>query len=120
MIETELTAPAIPDPSTERLSLREKFSYGFGDLASCLYWQTISTYLLIFYTDIFGITALAAGAMLGISRFSDAFLDPVIGMLSDRTKSRWGKFRPFLLWGCVPMAIAGFLTFTVPDFGEKG
>jgi GPH family glycoside/pentoside/hexuronide:cation symporter len=112
-------APAI-DPSAERLSMREKFSYGFGDLASCLYWQTISTYLLIFYTDIFGITALAAGAMLGISRFSDAFLDPVIGMLSDRTKSRWGKFRPFLLWGCVPMAIAGFLTFTVPDFGEKG
>jgi GPH family glycoside/pentoside/hexuronide:cation symporter len=112
-------APVL-DPSAERLSMREKFSYGFGDLASCLYWQTISTYLLIFYTDIFGITALAAGAMLGISRFSDAFFDPVIGMLSDRTKSRWGKFRPFLLWGCVPMAIAGFLTFTVPDFGEKG
>jgi GPH family glycoside/pentoside/hexuronide:cation symporter len=111
---------AVPDPSTQRLSMREKFSYGFGDLASCLYWQTISTYLLIFYTDIFGITALAAGTMLGISRFSDAFFDPVIGMLSDRTKSRWGKFRPFLLWGCVPMAIAGFLTFTVPDLGDKG
>jgi GPH family glycoside/pentoside/hexuronide:cation symporter len=113
-------ATAAPDPSAERLSMREKFSYGFGDLASCLYWQTISTYLLIFYTDIFGITALAAGAMLGLSRFSDAFFDPVIGMISDRTKSRWGKFRPFLLWGCLPMAIAGFLTFTVPDFGEKG
>jgi GPH family glycoside/pentoside/hexuronide:cation symporter len=77
-------------------------------------------YLLIFYTDIFGITALAAGAMLGLSRFSDAFFDPVIGMIADRTKSRWGKFRPFLLWGCVPLALAGFLTFTVPDFGEKG
>jgi len=100
--------------------MREKFSYGFGDLASCLYWQTISMYLLIFYTDIFGITALAAGAMLGLSRFSDAFFDPVIGMIADRTKSRWGKFRPFLLWGCVPLALAGFLTFTVPDFGEKG
>jgi GPH family glycoside/pentoside/hexuronide:cation symporter len=117
---SDTPAPAVLDPSAEKLSMREKFSYGFGDLASCLYWQTISTYLLIFYTDIFGITALAAGAMLGLSRFSDAFFDPVIGMLSDRTKSRWGKFRPFLLWGCVPMAIAGFLTFTVPDFGEKG
>jgi glycoside/pentoside/hexuronide:cation symporter, GPH family len=112
-------APAI-DPSAERLSMREKFSYGFGDFASCLYWATISNYLLIFYTDIFGLTALAAGTMLSISRFSDAFFDPVIGMLSDRTRSRWGKFRPFLLWGCVPMAIAGFLTFTVPDFGDKG
>jgi GPH family glycoside/pentoside/hexuronide:cation symporter len=115
-----LETPEIPMTDTDKLTMREKFSYGFGDLASCLYWQTISTYLLIFYTDIFGITALAAGAMLGISRVSDAFFDPVIGMISDRTKSRWGKFRPFLLWGCVPLAIAGFLTFTVPDFGEKG
>jgi GPH family glycoside/pentoside/hexuronide:cation symporter len=120
MIETELTAPAIPDPSAERLSLREKISYGFGDLASCLYWQTISTYLAIFYTDVFGITALAAGTMMTISRFSDAFFDPVMGMLSDRTRTRWGKFRPFLLWGCVPMALAAFLTFFTPDFGSKG
>jgi glycoside/pentoside/hexuronide:cation symporter, GPH family len=113
-------APAILDPSAEKLSMREKFSYGFGDLASCLYWQTISVYLAIYYTDIFGITAVAAGTMMAISRSSDAFFDPVIGMIADRTKSRWGKFRPFLLYGCVPLAIAGFLTFTVPDFGEKG
>ena len=114
----ELVLPA--DPSTERLPAREKFAYGFGDFASCLYWTTISNYLLIFYTDIFGITALAAGTMLGISRFSDAFFDPVIGMLSDRTKSRWGKFRPYLLYGCVPLALAGLLTFTVPHFGAEG
>ena len=100
--------------------MREKLSYGFGDLASCLYWQTISTYLAIFYTDVFGITALAAGTMMTISRFSDAFFDPVMGMLSDRTRTRWGKFRPFLLWGCVPMALAAFLTFFTPDFGSKG
>jgi GPH family glycoside/pentoside/hexuronide:cation symporter len=112
--------PAATDPSAERLSMREKFSYGFGDLASCLYWQTISLYLLIFYTDIFGITALAAGAMLGLSRPTDALFDPVIGMIADRTKSRWGKFRPFLLYGCVPLALAGFLTFTVPDLGATG
>ncbi|MFT3782520.1 MAG: MFS transporter [Nibricoccus sp.] len=106
--------------SSEKLSLREKLSYGFGDFASCLYWQTISSFLLIFYTDTFGLTALAAGAMLGLSRFTDAFFDPVIGMISDRTKSKWGKFRPFLLFGCVPMAVVGVLTFTVPNLGETG
>jgi GPH family glycoside/pentoside/hexuronide:cation symporter len=117
---SDIPASPVLDPSAERLTMREKFSYGFGDLASCLYWQTISTYLAIFYTDIFGITAAAAGTMMGLSRFSDAFFDPVMGMLSDRTRSRWGKFRPFLLYGCVPMAVSGFLTFYVPDFGAKG
>lgn len=106
--------------SDSKLRLTEKLSYGFGDLASCLYWQTISTYLAIFYTDIFGITALAAGTMMGVSRFADAFIDPVMGMIADRTNTRWGKFRPFILWGCVPLAVAAFLTFTVPDFDAKG
>jgi glycoside/pentoside/hexuronide:cation symporter, GPH family len=120
MPDTPVPPAAATDPSTERLSMREKFSYGFGDLASCLYWQTISLYLTFFYTDIFGITALAAGTMLATSRSCDAFFDPVIGMISDRTRSRWGKFRPFLLYGCVPLAVAGFLTFTVPNFGDRG
>ncbi len=104
----------------DKLSMREKISYGFGDLASCLYWQTISVYLAIFYTDIFGISALAAGTMIGLSRSFDAIFDVVIGMLADRTNSRWGKFRPYLLYTCVPMAVIGLLTFTVPDFSEKG
>jgi GPH family glycoside/pentoside/hexuronide:cation symporter len=114
--------PASPtlDPSAERLSAREKFSYGFGDFASCLYWTVISSYILIFYTDIFGITAASAGYMLLVSRTTDAFFDPVIGMLADRTKSRWGKFRPYLLWVCVPLALAAFFTFFVPDFSDKG
>ena len=106
--------------ASEKLPFREKFAYGFGDLASCLYWQTISVYLAIFYTDIFGISALAAGAMIGFSRSFDAIFDVVIGMVADRTNTRWGKFRPYLLWTCVPMAIIGLLTFTVPDFSEKG
>ena len=105
---------------TDKLPLREKFSYGFGDFASCLYWQTVSTYLAIFYTDIFGLTALAAGAMIGVSRSMDAIFDPMIGMIADRTTSRWGKFRPYLLWGCVPLAVAGFLTFTVPNTDAAG
>ena len=104
----------------QKLPAREKFSYGFGDLASCLYWSTISLYLPIFYTDIFGITALAAGTMMGLSRSADAFFDPVIGMIADRTNSRWGKFRPYLLWGCVPLAVAAFLAFTVPDAEARG
>ncbi|HVU23610.1 MAG TPA: MFS transporter [Opitutus sp.] len=104
----------------EKLSVRERWSYGFGDFASCLYWQTISVYLAIFYTDVFGLTALAAGTMLGLSRSFDAFFDPVIGMIGDRTRSRWGKFRPYLLWVCVPMALVGFLTFTTPSLGDHG
>jgi GPH family glycoside/pentoside/hexuronide:cation symporter len=108
------------DPSTEKLSQREKISYGFGDFASCLYWKTIANFLAYFYTDIFGITAAAAGTMMAISRASDAFFDPVMGMLSDRVRTRWGKFRPFLLWGCVPMAISASLVFWTPDFGAKG
>lgn len=104
----------------ERLRLREKFSYGFGDLASVLYWQTFMVYLTFFYTDVFGITALAAGTMLGLSRSMDAFFDPVMGMLADRTETRWGKFRPFLLWICVPFAVVGVLTFTTPALGMTG
>src|SRR3954463_9038948 len=104
----------------QKLRISEKISYGFGDLASCLYWQTISVYLAIFYTDVFGISALAAGTMIGLSRSFDAIFDVVIGMLADRTNSRWGKFRPYLLYTCVPIAVIGLLTFTVPDFSEKG
>ncbi|HLP02161.1 MAG TPA: MFS transporter [Opitutaceae bacterium] len=106
--------------SGDKLRLTEKISYGFGDFASCLYWQTFMVYLTFFYTDVFGITAAATAAMLGTSRSLDAFFDPVIGMIADRTQTRWGKFRPYLIWFCVPMAIAGVLTFTTPNFGESG
>lgn len=106
--------------SSDRLPLREKFAYGFGDLASVLYWQTFMVYLTYFYTDVFGLAAAAAATMLGLSRSLDAFFDPVMGMLADRTQTRWGKFRPFLLWFCVPFAIVGVLTFTTPDFGYSG
>jgi GPH family glycoside/pentoside/hexuronide:cation symporter len=90
-----------------------------GNAASCLYWQTIMAYLTFFYTDVFGISAAAAGAMIGLSRGLDAFFDPMMGMLADRTHTRWGRFRPFLLWFCVPLAIMGVLTFTVPGFGTS-
>ncbi len=101
-----------------KLPLREKIGYGFGDLASVLFWQTIMVYLLFFYTDVFGLTAAAAGIMFFVSRILDAFFDVAIGMTADRTKSRWGKFRPYILWGAAPLAISAVLAFTTPNFGD--
>ncbi|HHE55943.1 MAG TPA: MFS transporter [Caldithrix abyssi] len=108
------------EKSTGRLSFWEKAGYGFGDLASVLYWQTISSYLLYFYTDVFGITAAAAGTMILVTRMWDGVNDPLMGIIADRTNTRWGKFRPYLLWMSVPLAIMGVLTFSVPDFGYSG
>lgn len=106
--------------SGDKLRITEKISYGFGDFASVLYWQTFMAYLTIFYTDVFGLSALAVAGMLGLSRSLDALFDPVMGMVADRTNTRWGKFRPYLLWFCVPMAILGVLTFTTPNFSDSG
>jgi len=104
----------------QKLSFKEKFSYGFGDLASVLYWQTFMIYFTYFYTDVFLIPAGAAASMFLISRVWDGVNDPMMGMIADRTKTRWGHFRPYLLWLCVPFAIVGVLTFTVPNFGPDG
>jgi len=106
--------------STQKLPFKEKISYGFGDLASVLYWQTFMLYFTYFYTDVFLIPAGAAATMFLVSRIWDGVNDPLMGVLADRTKTRWGKFRPYLLWLCVPFAIVGVFTFTVPDFGMTG
>jgi GPH family glycoside/pentoside/hexuronide:cation symporter len=103
-----------------KLSFKEKFCYGFGDLASCLYWQTFMLYFTYFYTDIFLLPAGIAATMFLITRIFDGVNDPIMGMIADRTETKWGKFRPYLLWFCVPLGIAGFLTFTTPDFGLTG
>ena len=104
----------------QKLSIKEKAGYGFGDLASVLYWQTVTAYLLYFYTDVFGITAAAAGTMILFSRLWDGINDPLMGLIADRTQTRWGKFRPYLLWMALPLAVAGVLTFTTPDLGPSG
>jgi Na+/melibiose symporter-like transporter len=108
------------DVSTGKLAFREKVFYGFGDLASVLYWQTFMLYLTFFYTDVFLIPPAAAATMFAISRIWDGVNDPLMGMIADRTNTRWGKFRPYLLWICVPFAVVGVFTFTVPDFGATG
>lgn len=102
---------------TRKLPVLERVCYGFGDLASCLFWQTLTLYLLFFYTDVFGMSAAAAGIMIGVSRFLDAMFDVMIGMAADRTQSRWGKFRPYIFWGAVPLAISAVLAFSTPAFG---
>ncbi len=102
------------------LSFKEKLAYGFGDLASVLYWQTFMLYLVYFYTDVFIIPASVAATMFLVTRLFDGINDPIMGMIADRTKTRWGKFRPYLLWLSVPFAMAGVLVFTTPDISESG
>ena len=103
-----------------KLSIKEKIGYGLGDTASNLYFQMYINFLLFFYTDVFGIPAAVAGTMFMVTRFWDAVNDPMMGVIADRTKSRHGKFRPYLLWMMLPMAIIGVLMFTTPNFSVNG
>ena len=105
---------------TTTLGWGEKLGYGFGDLGFNLYWTTIASFLAAFYTDVFGLSAAAAGTMLFATKIVDAFTDPVMGAVADRTRTRFGKFRPYLLLAGVPMAAAAVLTFTTPDLGAGG
>ena len=105
---------------TDRPNIKEKIGYGLGDFASSMYWKLFSVYLMVFYTDVFGISAAAVGTMFLLTRIWDTANDPIMGVLSDRVQSRWGKFRPFLLFGAVPFAFVGVLTFTTPDLSMQG
>lgn len=102
------------------LSFTEKAAYGLGDFASSMFWKLFSLFLLFFYTDIFGISAAAVGTMFLVTRVWDAANDPIMGIICDRTESRWGKFRPYLLFVAVPFAIIGILTFSTPDLSSTG
>lgn len=99
--------------------LKEKIGYGFGDFASSMFWKLFSVYLMIFYTDVFGISAAAVGTMFLLVRVWDAANDPIMGIVSDRITTRWGKFRPFILFGAVPFSVMGVLTFTTPDWSAE-
>lgn len=105
---------------TEKLSVKEKVGYALGDTAANFIFQTMVMFQLVFYTDTFGISAIAAGTLLVVVRIWDAVFDPIMGVIADKTKTRWGKFRPWILWTAVPFGIMGFLTFVTPDFSADG
>ena len=102
------------------MRLREKIGYGLGDTASSMLWKPFSVYLMFFYTDICGIDARVVGVLFLVTRIWDSLLDPVVGLLCDRTFSRWGTFRPWLLWGALPFGALGVLTFYMPEWGAGG
>ncbi len=101
---------------TQKLTVTEKIGYGFGDLASNLFWQMFSIYIAKFYTDVFLLGAATMGTMMLVTRVADAFIDPMIGTIADRTNTRWGHFRPYLIWMALPMALTAILAFTTPSF----
>lgn len=95
--------------------LSRKIGYGFGDMSSSMFWKIFSYFLPFFYSNIFGLTLVDAGFLMLITRIWDAVSDPMMGIISDRTKTRWGKYRPYLMWVAAPFAISGVLLFTTPE-----
>ncbi|MBN6149228.1 MFS transporter [Xanthomonas sp. AmX2] len=112
--------PTSPPRADAPLRWKEKFGYGIGDMGFNFYWANISAFLLIFYTDTMGLPAAAVGTMILLTKVVDAITDPVMGAIADRTRSRWGKFRPYLLFAAVPMAVSGVLAYTTPALDQDG
>ncbi|MEA9389576.1 glycoside-pentoside-hexuronide family transporter [Acerihabitans sp. TG2] len=102
------------------LSAKEKIGYGLGDAASHIVFDNVMLYLMFFYTDIFGIPAGFAGTMFLVARALDAISDPLMGLVADRTRTRWGKFRPYVLFGAIPFGIICVVTYSTPDLGLTG
>lgn len=103
-----------------RLSLWEKLGYGAGDTASHFVWDMVGFWLLVFYTDTLGITAAAAGTIMLVARIWDMVTDPLMGVVADRTRTRWGKFRPWILWMALPYGALAVAAFSAPDLGDTG
>jgi GPH family glycoside/pentoside/hexuronide:cation symporter len=101
----------------DKITWKEKVGYGFGDAASSMFWKIFGMYLLFFYTDVFGIPAATVGTMFLVTRIWDSCFDPVVGVMADRTETRWGKFRPYLFWVAIPFGLIGILTFYTPAWG---
>jgi GPH family glycoside/pentoside/hexuronide:cation symporter len=106
--------------NNSHLSVREKIAYGLGDTASNFYFQFFNLFLLFYYTDVFGLSAAAVGTMFLVIRIFDAVMDPLVGMIADRTNSRWGKFRPYILWGALPYGLIGYIMFINPALTIHG
>ncbi len=113
------TPPAAADKDTG-LKTREYIGYALGDLASNLFFVTFNIFLIYYYVDVWAIPAASISFMMLAVRFFDAVNDPVMGLIADRTETKWGKFRPYLLWGAIPYGICGYLMFAGPDLGATG
>lgn len=107
--------------SSQKLSVVEKVGYSLGDLAANLVFQTLVTYLAYFYTDIYGLESNHASAMMLVVGLIAAFgFNPIVGAIADRTQSKWGKFRPWILYTSIPLGVIAILAFSTPDFSYKG
>ena len=100
--------------------LSQKIGYGFGDMSSSMFWKIFTAYLPFFYSTIFGLSLVDATFLMLVTRIWDAVSDPMMGIIADRTQTRWGKYRPYLLWIAIPFAVVGVLLFTTPDMGYAG
>jgi GPH family glycoside/pentoside/hexuronide:cation symporter len=111
----------VKDKKDERsIVSKEKIGYGMGDAASHIIFDNVMLYMMFFYTDIFGIPAGFVGTMFLLARALDAISDPCMGLIADRTRSRWGKFRPWILFGAIPFGIVCVLAYTTPDLSLNG
>ncbi|HAT2609198.1 TPA: glycoside-pentoside-hexuronide family transporter [Kluyvera intermedia] len=102
------------------ISVKEKIGYGMGDAASHIIFDNVMLYMMFFYTDIFGIPAGFVGTMFLLARALDAISDPCMGLIADRTRSRWGKFRPWILFGAIPFGVVCVLAYSTPDLSQSG
>ncbi|MBF7071834.1 MFS transporter [Glaciecola sp. MH2013] len=102
------------------LSVKEKFGYGLGDTASNIVFQVVIGFLTIYYTDVYGISAAAVGTLFLVVRIFDAITDPIMGGIADRTETRWGKYRPYLVWFALPYGALAVAAFTTPELSEDG
>ena len=100
------------------MKLSEKIGYGFGDMSSSMFWKLFSYFLPFFYSNVFGLSLADAGVLMLVTRIWDAVSDPMMGIICDRTKTRWGKYRPYLLFFALPFAVCGILLFTTPENGK--
>ena len=101
------------------LTVKQKFGYGLGDTASNIVFQAVANFMLIFYTDVFGISPAVAGSIIFFVRITDAITDPIMGGIADRTRTKWGSYRPYLLWLALPFAVLAVLAFTTPDMSDS-
>ena len=111
---------ALKNDKLQKVSLGEKVGYSLGDAAANLVFQMMVIFQLKFYTDVFGLDGAVAGSVLLIASLSAIVVDPLIGMMADRTNTRWGKFRPWLLWTAIPFCVFYVLAFYNPGIEDKG